>query len=501
MRRRLLLAQCGLVLGVGSAAAQLPPFPQTPVTPATTQPRPPFPQFPQGPVVPASMSPAPGAPVQPAAPVMRTQPPFQPGVALPPGTLPPGFSPPGAVPGATNPPAAFPPALPGQLGQNPNGNPGLGQNLNPIAQPQEVPLPYPEAKTPINVRDLSLKRVSGGWQLWGGFKVLRDFGDRELDARNALRVYKDLRPTEWVTIGTPRPVVEYALVDGKSPVTLGMPGRDDAGGGATTSGPVVTGAGATNIVPIDLRTVRVEAVRGVWCVRDDDNLHFNFGPVRADAEQAVAAIRRYGFNRVGVVGQGVPVMTYLFAGSEEAMPAKADKGPLARVALQAQIDGLTRVGIPVAGVGFVGEMTQVDPRKLDVRKDGGDWVVASGVEVLGRFGPSEWAARDAARAMGDMRVTEFCKVGSGGLTFFLANGKAPTRVPFNLRGRRFDPAALKVQAYGNRFAVTENGRHLFDCATAEEGETLLRVVKSYGFDQLGFIGSGKVGVQFLAKAQ
>lgn len=500
MRRRILLAQCGLVLGVGSAAAQLPPFPQTPVTPANTQPVQ-RPQFPQGPVVPASMSPAPGAPGQPIAPVVRTQPPFQPGVALPPGTLPPGYP----APASATPPGALPPGLSGQVGQNPNGNPGLGQNLNPIAQPQEVPLPYPEAKMPVNVRDVSLKRVSGGWQLWNGFKMVRDFGDRENDARNALRVYKDLRPTEWVTIGSPRPVVEYALTDGKSPTTLGTPGRDDQGNGAgvvTSGGPVVTGAGATNIVPIDLRSVRVEAVRGVWCVRDDDNLHFNFGPVKADADQAVAAIRRYGFNRVGIVGQGAPVMTYLFAASEEAMPAKADKGPLARVALQSQIDGLTRVGIPVAGVGFVGEMTQVDPRKLDVRKDGSDWVVASGTEVLGRFGPSEWTARDAARAMGDMRVTEFCKVGSAGLTFFLVNGKAPTRVPFNLRGRRFDPAALKVQQYGNRFAVTENGRHLFDCATAEEGETMLRVVKSYGFDQLGLIGaSPKTGVQFLTKSQ
>jgi hypothetical protein len=84
------------------------------------------------------------------------------------------------------------------------------------------------------------------------------------------------------------------------------------------------------------------------------------------------------------------------------------------VQLQAQIDGLTRVGIPVGGVGFVGEMIKIDPRKLDVRKDGAEWVIASGTEVIGRYGQTEWAARDAARTIQDSRFTEYCKVGSSG---------------------------------------------------------------------------------------
>ena len=302
-------------------------------------------------------------------------------------------------------------------------------------------------------------------------------------------------------------------------MTLGVHGKDESknqpitpdgsggtfvsvGTGSSNNGPPVTGAGASLVIPIDLRSVRVEAVRGVWCLRDDDNIHFNFGPVKTDAEQALAVVRRYGFNRIGVVGQPVAAMSYFFVGSDAALPAKIDHGPFARAALQSQIDGLTRVGIPVAGVGFVGEMVRIDPRKLDVRKDNGDWVVASGNEVLGRFGPTEWIARDAARTIGDARFTEFCKIGSAGLTFFLVNGKAPTRVPFAAQGRRFDPASLKVQPFGGHWAVTENGRHLFDCASAEEGDTLVRVVKHFGFDQLCHVGpNAKVGVSFLAKGQ
>ena len=68
------------------------------------------------------------------------------------------------------------------------------------------------------------------------------------------------------------------------------------------------------------------------------------------------------------------------------------------------------------------------------------------------------------------------------------DGKAPTRVPFHTQGRRFDPGSLRVQQYGTKWAVTENGRHLFDCANAEEGETLVRVVKAFGFDQVCHIG-------------
>lgn len=487
-RRRLLLAGWGFVLGTGTASAQLTPIPVTaPKNPAI----PSMPAFP-GPVVPAAPT-YPG-PVAPAAPTFpRPDVPLSPqypSSPLPPNPLPP-----------------LGPTMPARPEFPPPGAPAQGPQ-NPLALPQEIPLPQPENKFALSARDVTLKRVLNGWQIWGGQKVLRDFGDRENDARDALRVYQDLRPTEWATIGGPKPVVEYPLVNGRPPAAVvppatGDPRHPNAGppNSAAFNGPAATGAGAKVVIPIDLRTVRVEPVRGAWVVRDDDNIHLNFGPVKADAEQALAVVRRYGFNRVGVVGQPTsPAMTYLFVSPDGA--PNADKGPLGRAALQSQIDGLNRVGIPVPGVGYVGEMVHIDPRKLDVRKDGGDWIVASGTEVLGRFGPSEYAARDAARTMADAKFTEFCKLGSAGITFFLTNGKAPTKVPFNAQGRRFDPGALKVQQQGAKWVVTENGRHVFDCASAEEGETLVRVVKSFGFDQLCHFGpSPRQGVSFLAKGQ
>ncbi|HVL13938.1 MAG TPA: hypothetical protein VM529_15320 [Gemmata sp.] len=511
MRTRLLLAKWGVVLGSGVVVAQYPRAPELPPR-YPTSPASQFPQYPQQ-TAPASY---PGFPQTPGSAI-----PIGPGSARPGDPLPPGRLPPlqPAMPVQPGGASAVPPG--GMVGTG-VGLPPLGapdrypgpQSGNTIARPQEIRLPQPENKFAVNASDVSLKRVQGGWQLWMGHKMLRDFGDREADARDVFNAYKDLRPTEWVSIGGgPKPVVEYALVNGRPPVSLGVPGTQSApaafgtgggtpgGFGGLQQGPAVTGAGVKAVVPIDFKTVRVEAVRGVWCLRDDRNIHFNFGPAKADADQALAVVQRYGFNRVAVVGDpAAPAMSYLFVGQDDGR--QLDRGPLAQVALQGQIDNLKRVGIPVPGVGYVGEMVPIDSRKLEVRKEKGEWLVAYGPEVLGRYGPTEWAAREAVRTIGDLRATEFCKLGSAGLTFFLVNGKAPNRVPFAAQGRRFDPASMKVVQHNGRCMVTEGGRHLFDCATPDEGETLIRVVRHFGFDQLCHIGpTPRVGVSFLAKGQ
>jgi hypothetical protein len=381
---------------------------------------------------------------------------------------------------------------------------GLQGQPTHIAQPQDVALPRPENKFPLNIGDLSLKRLRTGWQLWAGQRLLRDFGDNEMDGRDTLRVFRDLRPTEWVVIGAGKPIVEYGLVNGRPPLMAGMPGSASDNSQANAQqgggGPAVTGAGARQITPIDLRSVRVEAVQGVWCLRDEYNIHINFGADKPDADQTIAAVRKYGFNRVGVVGNPGPVMTYLFASPEQTVSLQ--KGPYVMAALQYQIDHLSKVGIPVAGLGYVGEMVRIDPRAVSVRQDGSDWLVTAGGEVLGRFGPAEWIARDAARTIQEAHFTEFCTAGSAGLTFFLVNGQAPTRVPYNVQGRQFDPHSLRVRVSGDHWAVTEGGRTLVDCASPEEGETLIRLIQFYQFDQLCHLGpTQRLGVSFLARTR
>lgn len=450
MRKRIAAVGLGVILGANFANAQQPqpiPFPLAPLPPVAN---------------------TPGSLPFPASP---TTPGLLPQTLLP---KPPAFAPAG-------PPVAN---SPGSL----------------MAGTPE--LPQTEQKVALSTRDVSVKRVVGGWEVWAGPKVLRNTGDSEANARDVARVLRDLRPTEWVVIGSGKPVIEYGLTNGRPAVAGVQPEPKDGGNVGQAGGfaPQATGAGPKFVQPIDLRTTRVEAIRGVWCVRDDNNILLNFGTDRGGADQASAVIQKYGFNRVGVVGTPAqPVMSYLFVSLDQ-----VPQQPGGAALMTAQIDSLTRTGIPIPGVGFTGEMVKIEPRKVEVRKDGAEWVVACGPEVLGRFGPTEWAAREAARAVQDAKFTEFCKLGgASGLTFFLTDGKPPKRAPYNAQGRTFDPAALKVQEVNQKWVVTDAGKHLFDVGSAQEGETVVRVLKAYGFDQTAHLTAGgggmKAGITFLVK--
>lgn len=424
-----------------------------------------------------------------AQPVQPTQQPFGPVAPTPPpGLLPPGLSRPDPMR----------PTAP-QLPQANKATPLIGE---------ATPLPFREEKFAVNALDVTVKRASGAWQVWAGQRMLRDTGDTptsENTARDVARVYRDLRPTEWVTIGGQRPVVEYGLTNGKPAATVVPPdGKNDPQSGVqqaggSSNGPLATGAGAKVVRALDLKTVRAEAVRGVWVVRDESNLLLNFGPDKSGAEQAAAVMQRYGFNRVGLVGSATnPAMSFLFAGPDEKPQAG---GPLV---FQSQVDALAVTGIPVPGVGYIGEMVKLNPREIEARKDGTEWVVASGTQVLGRFGPTEFAARDAARVIRDAGYTEFCRLGgTANVTYFLKDGKPPARAPFSAQGRSFDAAAVKAQQVNGKWAVTSAGRGLFDASSQQEAEIVARVLQAYGFDQMAHLSSGssKGGIGFMVKSR
>lgn len=368
----------------------------------------------------------------------------------------------------------------------------LPPNFNPAPprqQPTEVqgPFPQPDPTVQLPTREnlrpfdhvtATVRRQNESWQLWAGPTLMRDFGQNRVAAEEALRTIRELRPTEWATIGAARPVVDYALTNGE---------------------PAKWAPNPKWSVPLDLKSVRALNVRGAWVVQDDDNILLNFGTDKAGAEQAAAVARRYGFNRVGMVGFPTPVMAYFYAAP---VLAQQNKGPdptaaLARVAQEGQ---LTRTGVAVPGVGFVGERLVIDPRKVEVRKDRGEFVLAHGPDVLARFGQSEWAARDAQKVVKDCRFTEYCTVGPGA-TFFLVNGAAPTRVPFSVQGTKFDPQQVKVRPTDGHWGVFEaGGRMLFPAASKEEADQLVRVVHAYQFDQLCQVGlSPRASLKFLAR--
>jgi hypothetical protein len=377
------------------------------------------------------------------------------------------------MPVAPGAPRSLPPSFTPGVPQRPSEPDG------PFPQPDPaVTLPYRETLRPIDHVTATIRQQNASWQLWTGRTMMRDFGQNRTAAEEALRTVRELKPTEWATVGTTRPVVDYALTNGKPATWAPHPKWS---------------------LPVDLKSVRAANVRGAWVVQDDANILLNFGTDRPGAEQAAAVARKYGFNRIGLVGFPAPAMSYFYAA---AVLAQQNQGPdpTATLARTVQEDQLTRTGVAVPGVGFVGERLVIDPRKVEVRKDRGEFVLAHGPDLLARFGQSEWTARDALKVVQDCRFTEFCTVGSGA-TFFLVNGAAPTRVPFSVQGTKFDPQQLKARQVNGRWGVFEaGGRMLFSADSKAEAEQLVRVVQAYEFDQLCQIGlSPRASLKFLAK--
>jgi hypothetical protein len=443
MRHR--LTCFGLVLGFASPAfaqptAQIPTAPQT-LPPLKTAPVPVVPLEPRP--FPAGVGPSPTVPAQPAV-----------------------------GPG------------PQQLAPTPPPQDGL-----PLPDPTVV-LPQKETLSRIDPNALTVRRSLDRWQVVAGFQVVRDFGSTQADAEEFVRTLRELRASEWGVIGTGRTVVEYGLTK-----------EYDRGGGATVkaSSPAFSPKTA---VSIDPATVRVESVRGVWVLRDADNILLNFGKQRDDAEQAFAVLRRYGFNRLAQIGPATGGATVLFAQDARGATKKQQAHPLAELNRHYQENQLTRTGIEVAaGNGAVGERIVIDPKACEIRRDKGCWVLAHGTEVLANFGMSEWSARDALKLVQEQRYTEFCRFNSD-VTFFLVNGQPPTRVPFAVSAVRFDKDTLKVRGATNgKFGVYEGlGRLLFTCDSEKEAEQLVKVLTHYGFDTACQMGlSARTSLKFLAK--
>lgn len=439
MNRRTLAAMVLLGLS-GSLEAQLPPA-------STPQP-----------ALPPS-----GGPLRLLLPSQQTPPPQQSEIIQA------SFQQPGAFP-VPSAPRPLPPAV----APTP---PVLPENLaQPTAGRADVLLPAPERKIEIESATLTLKRFADSWQLWAGRTMLRNFGNAETEAREALRVIRELKINEWAMIGSPIPVVEYGLQHGRATVGFGI---------------------AKFALPIDLKSVRVDRVKGVWVLRDDNTLLFNFGSNRSDAEQAVAVVQKYGFDRVGYVGQPNPVMAYFFVAPPGEKPFQSGLG---RFDAQAQMDVMMRTGIPVPGLGFVGEMVRIDSRKVEIRREGYEWVLAHGTDVIARFGPAEWQARDALKVVQDGRFTEWCRF--AGVSFFLSGGRAPVRVPFATITREFSEMDLAARQVNGKWYVTAANRPLFEVTSLQEGEDLIRMLRHYGFTQVCQTGnSAKASLSFLAKSR
>jgi hypothetical protein len=424
------------------------------------------------------------------------------------------------------------PALPSPSSSQPLPLPAL-----PPAAPLTPPSSTPSTEQPAPAEQLTtfdgqaarLEWVNNRWQILANGLVLKDFGRRDAEARQALRLIQELGLTQRGTVGRPAPVMEYWLASGQGPQGL-------------TTG--------LRRLPLDLASLRVEQVQAQWCLRDDQRVLFNFGRYPGEARRALAILRKYHFTQVGLIGQATPSMMIFLSGSEDdatggptsLTPSRIHKassrtGPGKR---ERPADGMFGAGVTVAvpalhegdsglrkahpivfkgeqdrpnrrdgrGPGLSGwdergEWVPFDWRQVQVRQEEGVWKLAAGPYMLASFGIEEEAARQALAAVRHYHFTEHCRVGQPVpvFSYFLVSGQAPRGMLFGLSGQAFEPDRLSVEALGRQWAICSGDQVLLLLGEdADEAHRLLEAIRRNQFDHLCRIGpSEKESMTFFVR--
>jgi hypothetical protein len=373
---------------------------------------------------------------------------------------------------------------------------------------QPAPASAPERVVAFDAERAALDWAGGDWHLVADGATLKDFGRRESEGRQALRLIRELRLNQRGTIGGPTPSLEYWLSDGQAPA------RPPSG---------------MRVLPIDAASLRVEQSQDQWVLRDDQRALFGFGRAESDAQQALAVIRRYGFTEVGTVGQASPSMMVFFGGQDlTAAPdgalgarlrppeppapdaaSPAGKRPAAVATFMTPAVPPLREGA-TAGVNASiavqnPDRTPFDWRRVELRQENGAWKMAAGSCVLADFGTDEHAARLGLSAVQYYRFTEKCQVGgtAGRFTYFQTRGQPGHGTLFGVDSQAIQPDRLAVRQVDGRWAVCAGDRPLVDMGDSQDAANqVLDLIRLQKCDRLCRLGTedGK-GMMFLVRAR
>jgi hypothetical protein len=376
------------------------------------------------------------------------------------------------------------------------------------------------------------------WQLVANGVVLKDFGHYESEGRQALRLVRELRLNSLGTVGAPRPILEYWLVNGEAP--RGQPA-------------------GLRVVPLDTASVRAEPLQGQWCLRDDQRILFNFGQQADAARQAEGIIQRHGFTHIGYLGQASPVMLVFLTnpapavsgarvtpvrfpdprlpgllaqrrsasrpgetggasapGAPGMMPSLPSQ-PLPSGAPRPTTPGMMPVSLPqlpqlqqaglpgslVPGMANLGDRVPVDAQQVAVRQDGKDWKLVLGSHLIANFGQNRADAHLAQAALRYYRCTEQVLVGSPRpvFSYFLSNGQAPRGLMLGLKNVPFRPEALMVREHGGSWVLQDGSRAVLSFGDGREAQQVLQAIRQHRFDRLCQIGQGEQGMLLLVRSR
>jgi hypothetical protein len=332
-------------------------------------------------------------------------------------------------------------------------------------QPGLLPQSLLESTTRFDPHSVEVRRVEGRYQVWSGRVLLKDFGSNQESANEANRVIRELGLNEYGAIGTPRPVMEYWLVDGQSPPSITR---------------------SRTVVPFNTASLRVQKSDGNWLLHDGRQMLFNFGPTESDAIRALAICKRHDFNQIGYIGRPTPTMTFMLHDDTPRMGQTTAFNHLGAVRPLPQMSTFQSLQLPKLGT--VGTRVPFDPYRLDVQKQGGAWRLVVMGKELANLGPSDSDARNVLRIAQDYPFTEQCRVGP--VEFFLSKGRAPTGVPLGTRSIQFRPESLTSHQVDQHWEIRDGRITLATARTDAEAKQTIQTLQHFHFDRVAEIGRG-----------
>jgi len=341
--------------------------------------------------------------------------------------------------------------------------PPLAPNPPTLAKPvpaadEPVKLSFEENLVRFNPQDVQVVLRSPRWLLVVNNATLKDFGPNERDARDAQRVIRDYNLDAMGSIDGAQPPFEYWLSQGRPP----------------------TGGFRGMAIPFRREKVRAEKVSGVWCVRDEQKLLWNFGPDDLAAKRAAEVVREYAFDLMGLVGNP-PKMVWMVRDSQREehlrmLPA-SEFDRSVQMLLQNQlvipkpIEPLKSVGDrlsprvapnALAETVVVGSKFPIDIRRVESRREKDGWRVVSGDTILATFPRDDGSARQLTAWLQDNRASEVARVGRNAVPIFLSGGLPLRASTLTVPTHRYKLNELRIARRDEQWVLRDSEATLFE---------------------------------------
>ena len=142
----------------------------------------------------------------------------------------------------------------------------------------------------FNPGTISVQQIDGRWKVVDGSHWLFDFDTNEAEARRTYEIIRHYGMNQSCFVGRPDPSFEYLLISGDAP-SGSFPGED--------------------CVSLNPATVTVQEIGGRWKVVDGTHWLFDFDTNKAEAEETLQIIQRYGFTQSCFVGRPDASFSYM----------------------------------------------------------------------------------------------------------------------------------------------------------------------------------------------